>query len=153
VSQVVPPLVANYLIRMVKDFILLVTQWLATTNLTRGAFSSWFRGRTNPGPAPSVILLLAKRQETRVAFVPLATRYFFCGVRQQLSIRFVYPTEQIAEFSKNTLARTHRGPVLGSVRLLIVPFWDFLPVIKQLAYGDIQGPSKSLQCLYAGSNM
>ena len=147
-----PPLVANYLIRMVKDFILLVTQWLATTNLTRGAFSSWFRGRTNPGPAPFVILLLAAH-ETRVAFVLLATRYFFYGLHQQLSIRFVYPTEQIAEFSKNTLARTHRGPVLASVRLLIVPFRDFLPVIKQLAYGHIQGPSKFLQCLYAGSSM
>ena len=72
-----------------------------------------------------------------MAFAPFATRHFFCGVHQQLSIRFVYPTEQIAEFSKNTLARTHRGPVLGCVRFLIVPFWDFLSVIKQLVMGTL----------------
>ena len=87
---------------------------------------------------------LPNRTRLSRAFVPFATRHFFCGVDQQLLIRLVDPTEQIAKFSKDTLARTHRGPVLGSARLLIVLFWDFLPVIKQLVYGYIQGPSKFL---------
>jgi hypothetical protein len=70
-------MVANYLIYKVKDFILLLTQWLATTNLTRGAFSSWFRGRTNPGPAPSVILLLAERHETKCGGCAVCYPSFF----------------------------------------------------------------------------